>query len=292
MPQDGASPRSGNLKELLRSRKRAQKPVSCEPCRERKVKCDKGHPCTTCAKRGYPDLCVYPETGAGGRGPAGPRPQKQRLHPGPATSSPAPDRCSVNATPIPPAGSEPHYTPASLTAGGGIIDSELPNSNSTVALSRGASPLGTDSSDHRTAFGLGILPLLGAVEAESGTAEADGAWKSTLAVLDVERGVLDLFQSYRRNVHPFHAIPFDLDEIEKKFCLLLNLRDTCGEQAGEAGPVRDPNWLCLLNAILAAGAQASEMPLERRISMSRLHSERRAGHVVRDKLVADSCHRS
>ena len=139
-----------------------------------------------------------------------------------------------------------------------------------MALSQGASPLHTDSSDHRKAFGLGIFPLLGA-GAESGAVETDGAWKETLALLSVECGVLELFQSYRRNVHPFHALPLDLDDMENKFCVLLNLRDSQGE-GSEAMPARDPNWLCLLNAILAAGAQASEMPLERRVSMSRRHS--------------------
>ena len=166
--------------------------------------------------------------------------------------------------------SEQHYTPASLAAGGGIIDSELPGS-STAAPPQGASSRRPENSDHHTAFGIGILPLLGA-GAESGAVVTEGAWKETLALLSAERGILEFFQSYRRNVHAFHAIPIDLDDIEQKLCLLLGFQDSRGN-ADEAVPARDPNWLCLLNAILAAGAQASEMPLARRISMSRTHSE-------------------
>ncbi|KAK1641482.1 hypothetical protein BDP81DRAFT_419049, partial [Colletotrichum phormii] len=52
------------LRELLKSRQRNRNgvrgsPKSCVPCRERKVKCDKELPCSTCDKRGHPDLCEY-----------------------------------------------------------------------------------------------------------------------------------------------------------------------------------------------------------------------------------------
>lgn len=163
---------------------------------------------------------------------------------------------------------EPHYTPASLAGGGGIIASPLPGTT-TPSPTYDTSPT-NDTSAHRTAFSLGILPLLGA-GSETNNAATDGAWRGTLAQLSAEHGVLDLFLWYRRQVHPFHAIPLDVDDIEKKFCLLLNLCDS-SENGGGPEPAQDPNWLCLLNAILAAGAQASEMPLERRLSMSKLHS--------------------
>lgn len=36
-----------------------QQPLSCSHCRQKKVKCDKVHPCTPCARSGLP--CVFPE---------------------------------------------------------------------------------------------------------------------------------------------------------------------------------------------------------------------------------------
>ncbi|KIW98656.1 uncharacterized protein Z519_00317 [Cladophialophora bantiana CBS 173.52] len=39
--------------------KRNRQPVSCFNCRIKKLKCDKGHPCETCVRRGDESSCVY-----------------------------------------------------------------------------------------------------------------------------------------------------------------------------------------------------------------------------------------
>ena len=39
--------------------KRIRVPVSCGPCRDRKLKCDKKHPCDSCVKRGDTSSCSY-----------------------------------------------------------------------------------------------------------------------------------------------------------------------------------------------------------------------------------------
>lgn len=39
--------------------KRNRQPLSCAPCRTKKLKCDRGHPCETCIKRGDPTSCYY-----------------------------------------------------------------------------------------------------------------------------------------------------------------------------------------------------------------------------------------
>ncbi|KEF52194.1 uncharacterized protein A1O9_11821 [Exophiala aquamarina CBS 119918] len=39
--------------------KRNRQPLSCAPCRTKKLKCDRGHPCETCMKRGDPTSCYY-----------------------------------------------------------------------------------------------------------------------------------------------------------------------------------------------------------------------------------------
>lgn len=40
-------------------RRRLRPSLVCEPCKRRKVKCDKGKPCDTCVKNNYPHKCVY-----------------------------------------------------------------------------------------------------------------------------------------------------------------------------------------------------------------------------------------
>ncbi|KAF1992058.1 hypothetical protein K402DRAFT_78111 [Aulographum hederae CBS 113979] len=40
-------------------RKRNRVPLSCGPCRHRKLKCNRGHPCDNCTKRGDVDSCTY-----------------------------------------------------------------------------------------------------------------------------------------------------------------------------------------------------------------------------------------
>ncbi|GFP55305.1 fusarisetin A cluster transcription factor fsa6 [Trichoderma asperellum] len=49
------------------SRKRTRILLSCAPCRNSKLKCDRGQPCGQCAKKGQLDLCVY-----------APKPEKKR----------------------------------------------------------------------------------------------------------------------------------------------------------------------------------------------------------------------
>ncbi|THZ28210.1 hypothetical protein D6C89_02776 [Aureobasidium pullulans] len=52
----GASPDNGQFRVV---RKRNRIPLSCAPCRHRKLKCNRGHPCDNCTKRGDTTSCVY-----------------------------------------------------------------------------------------------------------------------------------------------------------------------------------------------------------------------------------------
>ncbi|KAF2635345.1 hypothetical protein P280DRAFT_484721 [Massarina eburnea CBS 473.64] len=44
-------------------RKRNRVPLSCGPCRHRKLKCNRGHPCDNCTKRGDSPSCTYATPG-------------------------------------------------------------------------------------------------------------------------------------------------------------------------------------------------------------------------------------
>ncbi|KZF23768.1 hypothetical protein L228DRAFT_123650 [Xylona heveae TC161] len=45
-------------------RKRNRVPLSCGPCRHRKLKCNRAHPCENCVKRGDAESCSYAAAGA------------------------------------------------------------------------------------------------------------------------------------------------------------------------------------------------------------------------------------
>lgn len=51
-------------------RKRNRVPLSCAPCRHRKLKCNRGHPCDNCTKRGDTAACSYATPGSRKRGSA------------------------------------------------------------------------------------------------------------------------------------------------------------------------------------------------------------------------------
>ncbi|KAK6440999.1 hypothetical protein LTR95_002782 [Oleoguttula sp. CCFEE 5521] len=53
---NGASPDTPQFRVV---RKRNRVPLSCAPCRHRKLKCNRGHPCDNCSKRGDMASCNY-----------------------------------------------------------------------------------------------------------------------------------------------------------------------------------------------------------------------------------------
>ncbi|KAJ5097189.1 Fungal-specific transcription factor protein [Penicillium angulare] len=52
------------------SRRRDKPQLSCNPCRKRKVRCDRVHPCSNCASRGLSTSCTYTLQPTVARGPA------------------------------------------------------------------------------------------------------------------------------------------------------------------------------------------------------------------------------
>ncbi|KAK6352887.1 hypothetical protein TWF696_004888 [Orbilia brochopaga] len=48
-----------NLNDKRKANKRNRQALSCLPCRYKKLKCDRQHPCSTCSKRGEDSLCTF-----------------------------------------------------------------------------------------------------------------------------------------------------------------------------------------------------------------------------------------
>lgn len=65
-----------------RAQKRNRRVFVCIPCHRRKLKCDKGQPCSRCAQSGSTDECVYqplPNSTAVKRESVTPEPTKERF---------------------------------------------------------------------------------------------------------------------------------------------------------------------------------------------------------------------
>ncbi|KAI7126653.1 hypothetical protein KC352_g31960, partial [Hortaea werneckii] len=67
---NGASPNNDPQFRVVRKRNRI--PLSCGPCRHRKLKCNRAHPCDNCSKRGDMQSCSYATAANKKRGAAGP----------------------------------------------------------------------------------------------------------------------------------------------------------------------------------------------------------------------------
>lgn len=281
--------RPASFRDLLRSRQQTRNgvrgnPKSCLPCRERKVKCDKALPCSTCDKRGHPDLCEYEKSSRQSLGsPRSPAPSTRRITRLPSHTSETdashqetyPNFQDVgqvpmedfNTMPTPnmTAPSDPAVLPTTNTStarrGG---DTLFLADNSVVNMVRRRSVRSRDDPARQSAFETGILPLLGVSE-ETRTSIL------SYPSLPSDQEIVRLFELFRRRVHPFHVITCNLDSIEENICQLVNARsDPTFESEFES--LNDPRWLSLLHAILASGAQFSDMCLQDRILTSQRHS--------------------
>ncbi|KAH7173196.1 uncharacterized protein B0J16DRAFT_188142 [Fusarium flagelliforme] len=232
-----------DMKKILRERQLARNRKACLPCRERKVRCNHQQPCQTCVKRGHSDLCFYDQPPV----PRTPRREVIQVNQ-PATDS---DHSNDNNT--------FSANPASHNDRTSIPTPSLLGGNSIISVARPNSAQPQSDNERRAAFETGIFPLLGMNEV-SNNEQGPQPRRSDLKLAD-DREMIALFSFYRDRVHPFQFVIDDLDEIEKLVCSLVN-RDK------EVGQV-DNHSLCLLHAILAAGAQFSDLNNAARVSKSR-----------------------
>lgn len=281
--RDGAT-----LRDLLRSRHQTRNgvrgnPRSCLPCRERKVKCDKQLPCLTCEKRGHPDLCDYGSSTPQSQGTQ--RSIARSAARARATSRTLdlshedrgedaftlgqiqaqaeenrPPTPSVRVTADSDAVSSSSNQPFTHDPSDGLFLADA----SVVNMVRRRSIRSRDDPARQSAFETGILPLLG-VRKDDPT--------STLSYqsLPNDQEIVRLFEDFRRRVHPFHVIMYNLDDIEGRICRLINRTDGT-KSKNCTGSLEDSRWLSLLHAILAAGAQFSDMELQQRTIVAQRHS--------------------
>jgi hypothetical protein len=228
-----------DLKKILRERQLARNRKACLPCRERKVRCNHQQPCQTCVKRGHADLCFYNQA------PESRSPRREVIQ----VNQPATDLDHSNNTAHPTSHGDSVSIPTPSLLGG----------NSIISVARPNSAQPQSDNERCAAFETGIFPLLGMNEA-SNREQSPRSGRSDLKLAD-DQEIITLFSFYRDRVHPFQFVIDDLAIIEKLICSLIN-HDT------EVGQV-DNHSLCLLHAILAAGAQFSDMNTVARVRKSR-----------------------
>lgn len=278
------------LKDLLRSRQQGRNgvrgsPRSCLPCRERKVRCDRQLPCLTCEKRGHPDLCDYEGSTPARYSPGTLRPaapSAARARPAGRTSDPSRSNRGADAVTLnrnrAQAGDDPLPGMSASVAENADVVPSLGNAStvrdtndglfltdtSVVGMARRRSIRSRDDPARQSAFETGILPLLGVTK-------DDNASTFSYQSLPSDQEIVRLFEHFRRRVQPFHVIMYNLDTVEEKVCRLINTtvddkRRNCPES------LEDSRWLSLLHAILAAGAQFSDMDLQQRTAVAQRHS--------------------
>ncbi|KAF5649049.1 uncharacterized protein FTJAE_1045 [Fusarium tjaetaba] len=200
-------------------------------------------PCQTCIKRGHSDLCFYDQPRAS------------------SSPTPQPHQPELQATTGTSHGSNNATQPRRPISRDGSVSNASPSllgDNSIISVARPDTTQPHANNERRTAFETGILPLLGMDGAsDGGRGTPAGRLETTLAV---DQDMISLFGFYRDRVHPFQFVLDDLTEIEKLICSLLNHEVQAHQM--------DNHSLCLLHAIMAAGAQFSDLPIATRLSKS------------------------
>lgn len=245
---EAAATQPPDLKSILRVRQLARIRKACLPCRERKVRCNHQQPCQTCVKRGHSDLCFYDQPRAS------------------SSPTPQPHQPELQATTESSHRSNSVTDPGRPVSRNGSVSNTSPSllgDNSIISVAKPDTTQPHSNNERRAAFETGILPLLGMDGASDvGRGTSTGCSETTLAL---DQDMISLFGFYRDRVHSFQFVIDDLAEIEKLICSLLS-REIQVQHI-------DNHSLCLLHAIMAAGAQFSDLPTATRLSKSNQNCE-------------------
>ncbi|KAL7919990.1 fungal-specific transcription factor domain-containing protein [Trichoderma austrokoningii] len=265
--------------EIDRVLRRKRKPTekACYPCHRRKVRCNHGQPCSTCQRRGYPEICSYSFS-------ATKRREKRRRHgidksipaaEGPITSRQNNSGEAVNDSLLTPSlkalenslsfanGEAP--TPADHTYQG---------DNSIVSMLRqrvADPPPSSRIRDARVFFGLQnslSSDLLFTVPA------LQQRWETLVCHSPQNEEFHSFFPSYRHTAYPFMPFLIDIDHFEIRVCKYL---ESCaaGQLQDKLRP-SDPwatdegvTFVALILAVLSCGSHFSMLPVTQRSEASR-----------------------
>ncbi|KAL1963749.1 hypothetical protein VTN77DRAFT_7815 [Rasamsonia byssochlamydoides] len=270
------------IDRVLRAKRKQREAKACYPCRQRKVKCDHGHPCKTCRKRGHPQICAYdleqqtagrkdgienPAVSVAGHPPSPPR----SLLPGRVSELSTAQESSRGQYPSGQGRKRGRSTENESGLNGsedgeailGSREYVFSGDNSVVSIVR----LRAQHQDRELARDVG--PVLGLQNTYRSypfmdVKTAEDRWAALLQILPRRQEVLTYFHFYRISLYPFNPILVDIEQFELDMCAYMN--------AYAAGEFADPQkisdrWstkksvelIGLILAVLASGAHFSDL---------------------------------
>ncbi|KAF7597181.1 hypothetical protein BBP40_009521 [Aspergillus hancockii] len=274
------------IDRVLHLKRKQREAKACYPCRQRKVKCDSGHPCRTCQKRGHPHICAYdvskesprqshsrPKVVDRNQSSTSPRPVDVTSPVTPSISAlngvPSTmrrDQSQSLATASPPRTSQrPRSASHDRSA-----DYVFSGQNSVVSILRLQDPDGSMAREAGSVLGLqntyDSYPFIDLKTPRD-------RWCALLDILPQRTEILKFFHHYRLSAYPFNPILADIDGFESAICTFL------GSYA--SGELTDRNkisdrWssnnsighISLILATLASGAHFSDLDNPQRSEVS------------------------
>ncbi|PKX90744.1 Zn(II)2Cys6 transcription factor [Aspergillus novofumigatus IBT 16806] len=255
----GSSVDRQEIDRILRAKRQQREAKACYPCRSRKVKCDNGHPCRTCQKRGHPQICVYDLEESPPRKRAMLSPQNGNADASHASFT----RRSLNERPqlgdsASPLHTRPESEPHNQENPANYVFS---GENTVISI------LGSHDTDgsiaHKASSVLGLQNSFSNYPFLDLKTPLD-RWKALIEILPRREEVLKFFHFYRASAHPFNPILVDIDGFESVICQFLTsyasgeLRD-CDKISERWSSDRSVGQISLLLAALASGAHYSDL---------------------------------
>lgn len=234
---------------VLRQRREQHGSRSCVPCKRRKVRCDNGTPCTTCQKRGHPEICVYEASRRPRRAP-----QVQRRA----------QNKKILANPV------RLYADATALRAPGTSHPQENNSRSNASEDYSIASIAQEKAQHINGEELArdVGSVLGLQNSLASypfmdLASSTERWCGLQQVIPHRQEILSLFPIFQMRVFPFNSLLVDMDEFELDMHSYLRAY-TAGEFnsttiSDDWGNERAIGLISLILAVLSSGAHFSDL---------------------------------
>ncbi|KAL3474315.1 hypothetical protein BJX99DRAFT_231968 [Aspergillus californicus] len=254
MDQNTEDPEDTERQEIdrvLRLKRKQRESKACYPCRQRKVKCEGGHPCRTCVRRDHPQICVYNVEKAASRNRAGN--SQKRDTTGRRPSRPRPSTATQSSVLT----ADESQSPSRQRSESYVFSGD----NSLVSILRQQDPDGSMAREATSVLGLhNTYQSYPFIDHKT----PHDRWVALLDILPHRDEVLKFFHFYRICAYPFNPILVDVDKFESDICIYLNAyasgelcdRSKISDQWTSGKSV---GHISLLLATLAAGAHFSDI---------------------------------
>ncbi|KAK8218507.1 fungal-specific transcription factor domain-containing protein [Phyllosticta capitalensis] len=266
-------PTEDQIKSVLDSKKRHRGKTACYPCNSRKVKCDMKQPCSTCLKRGHANICTYGLKRKQSSLDAGPSREPKRLERNPSTTPGSP-QVALDGSQL-----------------SGNVDGAT-NPDSFLGENAAAPYLSRRLGDAENMIKDDLVPLLGLCNGSNqypfmNEGEGSDRIKELKKTLPTQQEVVRFYHVYRSISFPLSQIVTDIDAFEVFLGRYLESCAGSDLSAAIPGGNQGAAQVALLLAVLAVGAQLSDLSPQERRRLSRdfarrsFHAQRLANFLLR-----------